>query len=317
MEPSKQPAVAKTLPNRDVQNLNSGICKLKKMVSQKETTNTIAMKNKIKKIKELPDEIWLKVMKYCSTSDILRKMAPVSKRFYRLSQDRNLIKRIEFKGIKELTLHGPWVEKRKEKYYNDFSKVLKNAQNLKSLSLHGEYQSMRKFYKNIPLRLEEFCIEFRNVKLDAYMDFLDNGAFKLSKAVLDQCLKLEILKVEIFNSEINLILKTMASFHSESLRQLYLNFNEDTFLGNVTNQSLECFLNKMIENFPKIEYIGLALDFDLDIFVEETKTKKMDFNLDIFFEVSNYKTVCQKIARENNIEIEIRNTTTGSKLIFG
>ena len=70
MEPSKQPAVAKSLPNRDVQNLKSGIGKLKRLISQENTTNTIAMKNKIKKIKELPDEIWLKVMKYCSTSEL-------------------------------------------------------------------------------------------------------------------------------------------------------------------------------------------------------------------------------------------------------
>ena len=31
------------------------------------------MKNKMKNVKELPDEIWLNVMKYCSTSDILRQ----------------------------------------------------------------------------------------------------------------------------------------------------------------------------------------------------------------------------------------------------
>ena len=212
----------------------------------------------------------LKILRYLPNYDILRRVAPVSKRFHQLSRDRNLIKRIEFKSIKEITLHDDCFEERKEKYYNDFSEVLKNAHNLKSLSLHGEYQSMRRFYQNIPLCLEEFCVEFRDAKLDSYMDFLENGAFKLNKAVLDRCLNLRILKIDIFNSEIDLTLKTMASFSSESLRELYLYFNEGTFLGNVTNQSLECFLKKMTENFPWTQYICLAIDFHLDIFLEYT-----------------------------------------------
>ena len=76
---------------------------------------------------ELPYEIFLKIMGYLSTSDILKKMAPVSKSFYRLSRDQNVIKRMEFKTI-EFTSHWimSWTDERKEK-------VLKNSQKLKFL----------------------------------------------------------------------------------------------------------------------------------------------------------------------------------------
>ena len=43
---------------------------------------------------ELPYEIFLKIMDYLSTKDILKRMAPVSKSFYQLSRDPNVIKRI-------------------------------------------------------------------------------------------------------------------------------------------------------------------------------------------------------------------------------
>ena len=83
---------------------------------------------------ELPDEIWLKIMEYLSTTDILRKIARVNKRFYRLSKDQNLIKEMEFKTI-EFT-RFPHGRHRYEKYYNDFFVVAQNAQKLKFLSLH-------------------------------------------------------------------------------------------------------------------------------------------------------------------------------------
>ena len=52
-------------------------------------------------LRELPYEIFLKIMlmAYLSTSDILKKMAPVSKSYYQLSQDPNIIKQLEFKTI--------------------------------------------------------------------------------------------------------------------------------------------------------------------------------------------------------------------------
>ena len=155
--------------------------KIKEVVSQKrkvessyEESAPIAKRTRGKKIqiqndyiKLLPDEILLKIMEYFSTEDILKKIAPISKKFYRLSQDQNLIKKIEYQTpISHIDLFS-WSEKRVEKYFSDFSKVLSNAQKLKMLSLCDvDYQTMRKIYWNQPLvmvngnDLEEFDIKF-------------------------------------------------------------------------------------------------------------------------------------------------------------
>ena len=66
---------------------------------------------------KLPDEIWLKIMGYLSTNDIL-KMAKVSKKFYGLSQDQNfIIKQLEFKSreftFRWMFLWLDWSEERK------------------------------------------------------------------------------------------------------------------------------------------------------------------------------------------------------------
>ena len=45
---------------------------------------------------ELPDEIWMEIMEFLSTKDILT-MAKVSERFHRLSQDKDLITQLKFK----------------------------------------------------------------------------------------------------------------------------------------------------------------------------------------------------------------------------
>ena len=64
----------------------------KPVYKESDLKNLIAVENKVQNIMDLPDEILLKILGYLSNIDILRKMAPVSKRFYRLSWDQNFIK---------------------------------------------------------------------------------------------------------------------------------------------------------------------------------------------------------------------------------
>ena len=161
-------------------------------------------------LRELPHEIFFKIMGYLSTYDILKRMAPVSKSFYQLSKDPTIIKQLEFKTI--VGLH--WPDERKEKYYDDFFKVLINCQKLKYLSvdLDGdldqpitswkipEYFTTRlgripgKFFMNwikasVNLQyLEEFYIQFKNFELESCKNFVQ--CF-----VLDQCPKLITLKI--------------------------------------------------------------------------------------------------------------------------
>ena len=49
----------------------------------------------IRSLESLPNECLLKIMSYLSNYDVLRNVAGVSKRFYELSQDQHLIRKIE------------------------------------------------------------------------------------------------------------------------------------------------------------------------------------------------------------------------------
>ena len=185
-----------------------------------------------KNFMDLPDEILLKIMGYLSNKNILKNVAQVSKRFHRLSRDPFLIKKIEFM-IPEFTYQWSWTDERKEKYFNDFFEVLKNSQNLKFLSLQLDHQSLGKIFPSGNHQcLEEIYIQVRNVELDLCPDYLENGAFK----VLDQCLNLKVLKIDIYLSgeihsqshfflrKINDISILLRQFRSESLQELHVNF---------------------------------------------------------------------------------------------
>ena len=45
-------------------------------------------------LESLPNECLVEIMSYLSNYDVLRNVAPVSKRFYKLSQDHRLIRKI-------------------------------------------------------------------------------------------------------------------------------------------------------------------------------------------------------------------------------
>ena len=238
-------------------------------------------------MEQLPDEILSKIMGHLSTSDILKKMALVSKRFNRLSRDQNLIKRIEFKSF-ELTSRRrtrSWTEERMEKFYNDFFEVLKNARKLKFLSLHFEPPMLERLYRIlIQLSanhefLEEFYIQTRDIRLD----LLYYGMPK----VLDGCRKLKILKLENTYAvrQLDLILATIARFNSRSLQELHLDF-----YGTHCDQPLYNFLKMLIENMPQLQHICLA--FDSGAMQQISTVDK--------------KNILQEITSKKNIRIEIR-----------
>ena len=71
-----------------------------------------ATETKIKNVlvPELPNEIWLEIMSYLSTFDVLRNVAQVSKKFHKFSEDPHLIRKIEVESVQS------WPEDEKEKY---------------------------------------------------------------------------------------------------------------------------------------------------------------------------------------------------------
>ena len=86
------------------------------------------IKNVFVPVPELPNEIWLEIMSYLSTFDVLRNVAQVSKKFHKFSEDPHLIRKIEVESVQS------WPEDEKEKYCHDFLRVLKRSLKLRSLS---------------------------------------------------------------------------------------------------------------------------------------------------------------------------------------
>ena len=273
-------------------------------------------------LRELPYEIFLKIMAYLSTSDILKKMAPVSKSYYQLSQDPNIIKQLEFKT--NYGLYGLyWSDERKEKYYDDFFKVLKNCQKLKYLSvdLDGdldqpitswkvpEYFTTRpgrtpgKFFMNwikasVNLQyLEEFYIQFRNFELESCIDFLQYGIF-------DQCPKLKILKIRRYrikmgcwrSDDVNsdpfvnfeILDNTISKLNSKSLQNLHLYSPNTNYTKECDHQIMKNFLEMITENMPMIQNF-LLYPCSFGFFLHSTVKKK----------------ICQEIEAKKKIKIEI------------
>ena len=79
-------------------------------------------------VPELPNEIWLEIISYLSTFDVLRNVALVSKRFHKLSEAQHVIRRIEVDPDQS------WPEDKREKYCNDFLGVLKRSMKLRKFS---------------------------------------------------------------------------------------------------------------------------------------------------------------------------------------
>ena len=286
--------------------------KTKEVVPQKrkaesiyEESSPIAKRTRAKKIQIqncyiefLPDEILLKIMEFFSTKDILKKIAPLSKRFYKISRDQNLIKKIHYDTPTFYSDVFCWSEERVEKYFTDFSEILRNARKLKMLSLHWvDYQTMRKFYWNQPLvngnDLEEFCIEFDfNIWIAPYAAFLDYCVFPFLK----RCPKLKVVRISSYFVQLNLenynmIEHIMANFNSESLQGFHLklytmnSLNQEPFFQAVKN-----LLKAVTKNMPKLKYVDLPLHCE-------------NFNGQNFATVKN---ICQEFASEKKIEINIR-----------
>ena len=78
----------------------------------------ISKKNRLE-CKKLPNEIWLKILNYLNTQDLLTNMALVSKNFNNLTKE---VKFLEFKDITELEV-------------NSVIKLLKNFKHLKEVTV--------------------------------------------------------------------------------------------------------------------------------------------------------------------------------------
>ena len=196
----------------------------------------IASKNKgiqefeQKNLESLPNECLLKIMSYLSNYDVLRNVAVVSKRFYELSQDQHLIRKIEVNS-------ETWAKIQEGKYCEDLLKVLKRSLKLKFLSLDFGIQKVDKFLEALPMMnhqfLKELCLKGDGrSELHNATSFLhpENLSWNLLKYLM-KCTKLKVLKFEfepkseedwITNPCLSWIQETISNFKLKNLQELHL-----------------------------------------------------------------------------------------------
>ena len=259
-----------------------------------------AMETKIKNIlvPELPNEIWLEIMSYLSTYDVLRNVAQVSKRFHKLSEDPHLIRKIEVE-------FDQWPEDINEKYCDDFLGVLKRSQKLKSLSFGSTLdiksdKSGQMFFQALPSMnhqfLQEFCLKadgdkeyhYRNVSI-----VLEDISHPLNQNILKylgNCPDLKVLKLEFKDWFDEYPLFTymeegITSFKLKNLQEYHLNGFD--FRNYFDGSDFQNVLEKIAENLPKLQRLYLGFK-----------------DVEKFLDLPQSDLHCQEFASEKNIKIE-------------
>ena len=204
----------------------------------------------------LPNEIWIKILKYLSTKDILRNMAPVSRRFHQISQDPFLIKKIELKSNQEFD-------------FSDFFKVLKRSEKLTCLSLDlnfiGQVYQIENIFEKLPFlvkhpqHLEEFCLLNSSCDLKEFQG-------NVLKYLEQQCPKLKILKIDCFRSDtMTETSKTISKFKFESVKEFHLTLRGDRVrVPNVPfleRNLLMTFVKNITPSLPNIRHLQLSIPF--------------------------------------------------------
>ena len=211
----------------------------------------------------LPNEIWIKILEYLSTKDILRNMAPVSRRFHQISQDPFLIKKIELKSNQEFD-------------FSDFFKVLKRSEKLTCLSLDlkfiGQVYQIENIFEKLPFlvkhpqHLEEFCVLNSSCDLKEFQG-------NVLKYLEQQCPKLKILKIDCFRSDtMTETSKTISKFKFESVKEFHLTLRGDrvpvaNYSGRVTlgvrrvSNVLKTFVKNISPSLPNIRHLRLYIPF--------------------------------------------------------
>ena len=74
-----------------IQNLEERNQQLEEQL-QNPTSSAVEIDIKNVPVPKLPNEVWLEIMSYLSTYEVLRNVAQVSKRFHKLSEDPHVIR---------------------------------------------------------------------------------------------------------------------------------------------------------------------------------------------------------------------------------
>ena len=298
--------------------------------SESSTTET-NIKNVLVPVPELPNEIWLEIMSYLSTFDLLRNVAQVSKKFHKFSEDPHVIRKIGVESVQS------WPEDKKEKYCDDFLGVLKRSLKLRSLSFGFSWdirndRSGEKFLEALPSMnhhfLQEFCL--KGDGKDSYDDaawFLkmlpdSNPLNENIVKYLEKCPNLKILKFE-FKPEVNgtdLALDypflddvhVLSLLKLKNLQELHLigvflgtNFGglslnsldpEEVFLDFEELLDFKDYLDTFAQNFPRLQRLCLTCENDQNYQNETFQAFASKRNINVEIAIVKTSFGCSKCA---------------------
>ena len=216
-------------------------------------------KTKNVSVKKLPNEIWLEIMSYLSTKDVLRNVAQVSKWFHKLSKDPHVIRKIEFDPSKFLP------EDKEEKYCDDFLEVLKRSVKLRSLSFRfsGDIETTIDEDDEIDEKIDKSGDKFLEALPFMNHPFLQEVCLTLTLApkisapinenlgrYLEECPELKVLKFE-FKPKVNEDLlsdefkESISSLKLKNLQEFHwigVDFQDSSGLENLPKLKRLCFI---------------------------------------------------------------------------
>ena len=198
-----------------------------------------ATETKIKNVSvpELPDEIWLEIMSYLSNFDVLRNVAAVSKRFHQLSQDRNLIRKIQVDP-------ESWPKNQEKEYCKGFRKVLKRSLNLTFLSFDfrnlepGAAENM--FFKALPF-LNRWCPNLKVLKLEFKPQLMGLGNLDL-----------------LWPLSLNILQAIITGFKHKKLQEFHMTGFEINVVKGDSTSSFKKVLETFAEKLPKLQRLCLT-----------------------------------------------------------
>ena len=278
METSKEEPVAKRLRSRIV-NMETSVAKRPRLepLSDKEIIKNLKARIrhleeqlKIKSIlvPDLPNEIWLKIMSYLSTFDLLRNVAQVSKKFNQLSKDPYLIRKIQLN-------FESWANDQVVEYSRSIGKVLTSSRNLTFFSFEFPKRNYGKmFVWALHHHLNRYCPKLKRIKLEYKPCIEDNGLNNTPELIWK---KLSILQETIITS------LEQNNFIEE--------FEMNGFKIDLDKFAFKKVLETLAEKFPKLQRLCLSTGL---------------YGWRAYYLWDEYAEICQSFVSAKNIKLEIR-----------
>ena len=208
----------------------------------------IAKKRKLEGQK-LPNELWLKIMNYLTTRDLINNVALVCKKFYNLAKD---VKYLELKDISKLE-------------FESAMKLLKTTKHLKEVSVSTRLPKSNNNLKNqLIIQALKSSKGIKSIKLQSFYGFLDSeeqirserslGSFKRIKSY---CKELEHLYLRDVTFGSNNVIFQIAQIKTLKSLKITAKSSMSTWYGTFTPKTILEFSN----NCPNLEAITFHIKY--------------------------------------------------------